>query len=59
MKVLHAFANTSASQFKIDDNLYKAKMSVVTENDTIVSTVRILKCGGDKYCVDFTRKEGD
>ena len=35
-------------------------MSVVTENDKVEMTVRVLKCAeNDKYCVDFTRREGD
>jgi hypothetical protein len=35
-------------------------MSVVTEKDKIDITVRILKVPEEeKYCVDFTRKDGD
>lgn len=34
-------------------------MSFVTETDKVDATVRILKCNNGKYCVDFTRKEGD
>lgn len=56
---LACFADKNTSDYKFSDEYYKCKLSILKEDNKIDLSVNILKVDESKYCVEFTRNQGD
>ena len=59
MTCLNDYVEGKGAKLELSKTKYKAKVNLVTEDDTVGITVRILKTKDGKFCVEFNRTAGD